>query len=84
MKNDNIKKIPPQLYYKVTKIINSQLDIKLAQFTQEELNVIRTKIKDRKVAGLDKIPTEVWKTRKIDDLVLQFSNVVYKQQTVER
>ena len=32
----------------MTKIIKKQLDIKLGQFTQEELNVIQTKIKNRK------------------------------------
>ena len=31
---------------------------------QEDLNVVLTKIKNRKAASLDKIPSEVWKTRK--------------------
>ena len=30
-----------------------------------------TKIKNRKAAGLNEIPPEVWKTRKFDDLLLQ-------------
>ena len=39
----------------IIKIINSQLDIKLGQFTQDELNKVFKKIKNRKVAGPDKI-----------------------------
>ena len=38
----------------IMKIINNQQDIKLGKFTQE-LNVILTKIKNRKAAGLDEI-----------------------------
>ena len=34
-----------------TKIINNQLDIKLGQFTQEELDVVLTKIRSRKAAS---------------------------------
>ena len=62
----------------ITKIINAQLDIRFGHFTQEELNIILTKIKSRKAAGFDKISLEVWKTRKFDDLVLGFSNTVYR------
>ena len=47
----------------ITKIISDQLEIKLGQFMQEELNSLLRKIKNRKVAGLDEIPPEVWKTR---------------------
>ena len=54
----------------VTKILDSQLDIRLEQFTAEELNVELTKIRSRKTAGLNEIPPEVWKTRKFDDLLL--------------
>ena len=38
------------------KIIYDQLNIKLEQFIQEELNIFLTKIKSRKVTGLDEIP----------------------------
>ena len=41
-------------------------------------------IKIRKPAGLDKILPEVWKTRKFDDLLVQFCNTVYKQNTVKK
>ena len=35
----------------ITKIINKQLEIKLGQFIQKELNAVLTKIKNRKAAG---------------------------------
>ena len=53
----------------ITKIIYSQQDTKLGQFIQE-FNIVLTKIKS-KAAGLNKVPPEVWKTRKFDDLILQ-------------
>ena len=43
----------------ITKIIYNQLDIKLEQFTQEELDVEQTKSKNNKAAGLDEIPLKV-------------------------
>ena len=39
-----------------TRIISKQLDIKLGPFTQEELESVLRKIKNRKAAGLDEIP----------------------------
>ena len=54
----------------ITKIISNQLDIKLGQFMQEELDLVLRKIKYRKTAGLDKIPPEVCKARKFDDILL--------------
>ena len=38
------------------KIINNRLDIKLEQFTQKDLDIVLTKNKNRKAAGLDEIP----------------------------
>ena len=61
----------------ITKIINSQQEVKLGQFTQEELNQGLRKIKNIKAASLDEIPPEVWKTKKFADLQLRFSNAVY-------
>ena len=37
------------------------------------------KIKNRKAAGLDEIPPEVWKTRQFDDVLLRHCNAVYNQ-----
>ena len=58
---------PPEITDKpAEKIINSQLNIKLGQFMDEELDAILTKIKSRKAAGFNEISPEVWKTRKFD------------------
>ena len=62
----------------------SNLDIKLGPFTKEELDSVLRKIKNRKAAGLDEIPPEVWKTRKFKDILLQQYNTVYNQNRVER
>ena len=66
------------------KIISNQLDTKQGQFTEEELNLVLRKIKNRNAAGLDEIPPEVWKTRKLDDILLQYCNTIYNQNTIER
>ena len=58
--------------------------MKLGQFAQEELDVVLTKIKNRKTASLDEIPLDVWKTRKFNNLQLQYSNTVYNQNMIER
>ena len=68
----------------ITRIISKQLDIKLGPFTKEELDSVLRKIKNRKVAGLDEIPTEVWKTRQFDDILFLQCNEVYNQNRIER
>ena len=68
----------------ITKIINNQLDIKLGDFTQEKIDLVRTKSNKRKAAGLDKIPSEIWRTRKFDDLLLRYCNAVYNENKVDR
>ena len=68
----------------ISEIIDNQLDIKLGQFTQEGLDVVLIKIKNRKAAGLDEIPPDVWKTRKFNDSLLRYCNTVYNQNTIER
>ena len=59
----------------ITKIISNQPDIKQEQFTQE-LNVVLRKINYRKAASLDEIPPEVRKTRKFNDILLQYCNTI--------
>ena len=66
----------------IVKIISNQLDIKLGQFMQEELDI--GKIKNSKAACFVEIPPEVWKTRKFDDLLLQYCNAVYNQNIIDR
>ena len=68
----------------ITRVISKQLDIKLGPFTIEELDLVLRKIKNRKAAGLDKIPPEVWKTRQFDDILLRQCNTVYNQNRIER
>ena len=46
--------------------------------------MVLKKIKDRKAAGLDEIPPEVWKTRQFDDILLRQCNAVYSQNRIER
>ena len=68
---ENIPGNPPKVTHEpITRIISKQLDIKLGPFTQEELDSVLRKIKNRKATGLDEIPPEVWKTRQFDDILL--------------
>ena len=53
-------------------------------WTQEELDSILRKIKNRKAAELDEIPPEVWKTREFHDTLLWYCNAVYNQNTIDR
>ena len=75
---------PPKITHEpITRIISKQLDIKLGPFTQEELDSVLRKIKNRKAAGLDEIPPEVWKTRQFDDILLRHCNAVYNQNPID-
>ena len=68
----------------ITRIISKQLDVKLGPFTKEELDSVLRRIKNRKAAGLDEIPPEVWKTRQFDDILLRQCNAAYSQNRIER
>ena len=68
----------------ILRIISKQLDIKLRPFTLEELHSVLRKIKNRKVAGLNEIPPEIWKTRKFDNILLRQCNAVYNQNPIDR
>ena len=82
---ENLLRNPPKITHeRITRIISKQLDIKLGPFTQEELDSVLRKIKNRKAAGLDKIPPEVWKTRQFDDILLRHCNAVYNQNPIDR
>ena len=66
---ENLLGNPPEVTHEpITRITSKQLDIKLGPFTQEELDSILRKIKNRKAAGFDEIPPGVWKARKFDDI----------------
>ena len=60
------------------------LDIKLGQFTLEELDSVLRKIKIEKLQGLMKFPPEVWKTRQFSDILLRHCNAVYYQNPTDR
>ena len=76
---------PPKVTHEpITTIISKQLDIKLGSFKQEELNSVLKKIKNRKAAGLDEIPPEIWKTRQFEDILLRYCNAVYNQNPIDR
>ena len=67
----NLLRNPPNVTHEpIMRIISKQLDISLGPFTLEELDTVLRKIINRKAAGLDEIPTEVWKTRQFDDILL--------------
>ena len=82
---ENLLGNPPKITHEpITRIISKQLDIKLGPFTQEELDSVLRKIKNRKAAGLDEIPPEVWKTRQFDDILLRHCNAVYNKNPIDR
>ena len=82
---ENLLGNPPKITHEpITRIISKQLDIKLGPFTQEELDSVLRKIKNRKAAELDEIPPEVWKTRQFDDILLRHCNAVYNQNPIDR
>ena len=61
-------------------IINGQLDIMLRQFTEKKLDQkLKIKMKNWKIAGLDEISSEVWKTRRFDDIFLRLCCTVYRK-----
>ena len=82
---ENLQGNPPKVTHEpITRISSKQLDIKLGPFTQEELDSVLRKIKNRKVARLDEIPSEVWKIRQFDDILLRHCNAVYNQNPIDR
>ena len=80
----NLPRNPLEIIEKPIKMINSQLDIKLRLFAEKELDAVSKKIKSRKATVIDKIPPEVWKTRKFDDIHFWLSNAVYRQNSIEK
>ena len=51
-----LEKPPKVTNEPITKAISNQLDLKLGQFMQEEIDSVQRKNKDRKATGLDEIP----------------------------
>ena len=83
--SENLLGNPPKVTHEpITRIISKQLEIKLGPFTQEELDSVLRKIKNRKAAGLDEVPPEIWKTRQFGDILLRHCNAVYNQNPIDR
>ena len=57
-------------------ITSKQIDIKRRPFTQEEFDLVQRKNWNRKTAGLDEIPLQVWNARQFDILLQQCDAVV--------
>ena len=75
---ENLLRNPPKVTHElISKIISKQLNIKIGQFMQEELNSTLRKIKNRKAAGHDEIPPEVWKPREFDNILPRHCNAIY-------
>ena len=82
---ENLLRPPPwKLHMNQSRELSVKNYIKLRQFSQEELDSVLRKIKNRKVTGLDEIPPEVWKTRQFDDILLRQCNTVYDQNIIDR
>ena len=82
---ENLLGDPPKVTHEpFTRIISKQMEIKLRPFTQGEPDLVLRKIKNRKAAGLDEIPPEVWKTRQFDDILFWHSNAVYNRNLIDR
>ena len=54
----------------VEKVIEHELEIKTRPYNELGLDLILKKLKNKKAAGLDGIPPEVWKTGKLNGLLL--------------
>ena len=74
----------PEVTHKpIIRNISKQSDIKRGQLIQEELDSVLRKNRNRKAAGLDEVPPEVWKTKKFDNILLWPFNAVYNQNTID-
>ena len=49
-------------------------------FVEEVFDAILKKIKSKKISDFDEIPSEAWKTRQFDNMLLQLCNAVFKQK----
>ena len=82
---ENLLRNPPKVTHEpINRIVCKQLDIKLGPFTLEELDSVLRKIKKWKAVGLHEIPTEVWKSRQLDDILLRHCNAVYNTNPIDR
>ena len=79
---ENLFGKPPKVMHEsIAKIINNELDIKLGQFTQEELDSVLRKIKIGKEQGLVKYPQK-YGTQ--GNSTTYCSDIVYNHNTTDR
>ena len=64
--------------------IHQRLNIKLGEFTMDELKRPLSKLKSKKAPGLDNIPPEVWKYCNFDNILLGFCNNVYNGNSIDK
>jgi len=75
---------PPTIKdHQIQPVIDYQLDIKLGNFSLEELNKALSKMQNGKAPGLDGIPPEVWKTKAFNNILLTLCNKVYNGNSIE-
>ena len=67
----------------IQQIIDNELPIKKGPFSEEELETVLKKLKNKKAPGLDEIPPEVWKTRRFNDILLKSCNSLYNQSSIQ-
>ena len=89
-----MKKCGPRILWKLSspqrslkdhcKTILHKLYIKIGPFTTKEIDIAITNIKNGKATGLDEIPSEVWKIKEFQDILLKSCNSVYSQDPIER
>ena len=65
-------------------IIDQPLNIKLGNFTEAELVEVLKKTKNKKAAGLENVPPEVWKTQAFNDILLDLCNDTYNHEEIEK
>ena len=66
------------------KTILHKLDIKIGPFTTNEIDITIKNIKNGKATGMDEIPSEVWKIKELQDILLKSYKSVYSQDPIER
>ena len=66
----------------IQQIIDNELPIKKGPFSEEELEAVLKKLKNKKAPGLDEIPPEVWKTS-FNDILLKSCNSLYNQSSIQ-
>ena len=53
----------------IEKVIQHELEIKTGPINELEVHLVLKKLKNKKAARLDGIPSEIWKTGKFNDLL---------------